>query len=391
MRRAFQVLTVIAVIELLTGSAVYGAAKWAAGNFTFRTNVESFATQLGLTISADHARSLVANSLSTWKERTGAALNLAYGNDIVTGPGSCTLASPTLNGFNEVGATSGCSPADPLPNPPCSVIGDTTPWFNADGTLREADVCVYRANGAIAFFVRAEDGANSSNFLVWDLISVLTHELGHALGLPHLAAGSLMADGALGSGNTRARYPFGTDFDAILNLYGGITPQNYFVRQMSQSSSTWGGQLSGSPFFVDQHVNAAIGYRTSGTTSEIICGGRRRGRTWLRWYRQPRLSGFRWRQLGRVHHRWFWCVDATTGRCRSHSGRKPQPPGDDRVPFETNNERLVPGNSGQLLEQRLRQQLVSNSPQRLHDARSRPGLRPRQRSIFPSLHETLEQ
>jgi hypothetical protein len=177
-----------------------------------------------------------------------ANLTFTYAGDTTTVPTSCTevLANRTANSHNEVVAVAACAPGE---TPPC-ITGAWVQSYTSAGTVIERDVCVF----GTAFTWRAIPDSFPVGSL--DLYGVLTHELGHFLGLGH-TANTVMDDGTLfGLGQTSSRFPAGDDFDGVRDFYG-VREEQYFYRSMTEFQTTWSTESS--VFSAATHVNATIG------------------------------------------------------------------------------------------------------------------------------------
>jgi len=90
----------------------------------------------------------------------------------------------------------------------------TQSHYTADGRLLEADVMI---NGSLTFaMIQEREEADG-----FDLPSVLTHELGHVLGLDESAAPAAVMWPTTRPGETHQRELAPDDVDAVLALYGG--------------------------------------------------------------------------------------------------------------------------------------------------------------------------
>jgi hypothetical protein len=274
------------------GDGACPGGKWPSNYYSYFVNLGSFATSLwGITLTTDQARYLAQYSVNQWRERTGIqdGLTLNYGTTTTTQ----TLCSTNVaNHQNDVLAVSGC--ADVLGDtPPCNTMGLTRPrcidWPScASLLLEEVDVCLYGAAArpqppppdnspwgectggwkmSMSSLVPGQNGV--------DLLRVLSHEFGHALGLGHntVAATSLMGtDVPCGEG--RIRNPFGDDIEGLRAVYPASSADVARWREMT--STSWSTETSVAPVDGVWDALAAVGRSGSGEkviVSEVSDGG----------------------------------------------------------------------------------------------------------------------
>jgi hypothetical protein len=231
----------------LYSSAAFGQTDptgytWPGGNFQFKVNVGTFANLRGLSLPQDQARFWSTYAFSQWKERTGANLAFTYLGD--TTVSTCF----TQNSTNEVIVQSGCG------NPECTLGGLTQTRYTGSSII-EADVCMY-ANQAFDWGIALPFPTNKA-----DLISVLEHEYGHALGRGH-TNNTVMTPVSFRS---LGRYPYQIDIDKITQMYGSRSLKVYFS-EFNDATGQWPTTAS---YFNDgyntrYHPTAAIGLAPSG-------------------------------------------------------------------------------------------------------------------------------
>ena len=136
-------------------------------------------------ISADEFKHAVVRGLQRWKEASGNTFNFDYwqGTD-------STIYEPNsaYNGLSSVYFTSNSGGKSMLPS---NVLGLTQVWYNTDsGDILEADIALN--DMAYRFTTNSHDTTGSGSTLPAPndgrtafIENVLTHELGHALGLSH--------------------------------------------------------------------------------------------------------------------------------------------------------------------------------------------------------------
>jgi hypothetical protein len=216
-----KVLGLAIAVTVLGSTSVYGDAwipPYPNNTFTYRINEASFTTNLtNLSLSAAQARYWVRWSLAQWGAFSGSTLITSEGPTTTKGDqrGECSASV----GYSFIGAVDNYEEdeqADPLcgPDPDCSVAQATATIFQANGRLSHTQICIW---GATSDW---EVDADSMAGYEKDLVGVLTHELGHALGLGHENFSGVMDGTSLGVGNTLARIPFGADIQDLRATWG---------------------------------------------------------------------------------------------------------------------------------------------------------------------------
>jgi len=204
--------------------------------YTYKVNPASSNitwNESNFTFSGNQLLWWVNYALATWKERTGANLTFNYAGTTTTGCGGLGDSTST------VAFQAGCNPFD---NPPCSTLGCEAPTCNqelpacsAAGTVCEADVCIF--GGASPNGYSVEDNMPAGAL---DLVGLVTHELGHAMGLGHEANTVMRQFDSPGS--TRERYPFGDDITNLVTnsdgAYGFRSLKVYWSEYVKGSSGT---------------------------------------------------------------------------------------------------------------------------------------------------------
>jgi hypothetical protein len=189
--------------------------------YNFRINDASFSTNLrGLSLTTAQARHWVRWSVAQWKGFSGSGLITSEGTTTTLGDTHAECENRQAHNF--IGAVDGCETALQCTqqcriNPNCGITGAIThPFQDAamqTGRLERSQICVF--GQAHDWEVDADAIATTE----MDLVGVLTHELGHALGLNH-TNGTVMQSNSFLFGNTLARVPYGDDIAGMRDIYG---------------------------------------------------------------------------------------------------------------------------------------------------------------------------
>jgi Matrixin len=286
-RFAASALTIIMTILFATPSATAGptcipgmapcpGAKWSPATYTYLVNINSFQTNLGLSLTVDDVRYWVPNTLSWWRERTGIqqGINFIYGT--TTGTPDC---NGTYNNSNQVYASPNCAPGD---SAPCDIFGSTGVTCTslpctASSTIAEADICIWGdavgpGNGCSGSWqIRPDSLFGLEDY---DLLGVLAHEFGHALGLDHNGANSQMVSPTPLCGSTFWRHLYGDDIEGLAKVYPRSAPHDSRWREMT--GSTWGAETTVGSIDGPWGVLAGVGRRGAGEAviaTELSDGG----------------------------------------------------------------------------------------------------------------------
>lgn len=226
------VITVAAFAGCLTTERIASAfhrscdgCYWPGGVASYYINMNSFTSGKlrGLALTSEQTRWWVNFAAGNWSfHQTAAAFDFVYAGDTTAIPVGCSGGN--WNNENEVGVTNSCL------EPGCMTLAQTS-RASSDYFL-ETDLCVYGA--AITWGITSPIPSSRK-----DLVGVLTHELGHALGLAH-TPNTVMDTGSLGVGNTQARFPYGDDMDGAITIYGQEPNIGYWAK-WDQGASGFSG------------------------------------------------------------------------------------------------------------------------------------------------------
>jgi len=221
--------------------------KWPSGEYAFRVNTQSMVNGLNgsaMTANTTDFGLWTTYAAGLWRTRTGADIDITY-------EGTTTSACGHVDDdVNVIGATVPCASAG------CGVWAQAAyTYYTASGDFKDADICLY--GGSATWELRTDLGSSSK-----DVIGVLVHEIGHALGADH-TNGTVMQSNTHSLGNTLSRFPYGDDIDFIRDTYGVRSHDEYF-KEYSASSESWLTTTSG-PGTINMPPNAAIGRESDGS------------------------------------------------------------------------------------------------------------------------------
>lgn len=255
-----------------------GAYKWPGGAYTFLVNWTSFLNNFPagtLQLSQTETEYWVANALSMWRERTGINTGLTFTYGGTTGETDNTCSDNETSN-SEVYVVSGCRGGE---SAPCITWAEAglSPWPPTNSAITEADVCIYGGSVGTAqvctgrWHVRLSDLGAADK----DLIGVLVHEFGHALGLAHVA-NTVMDSPTFSCGNSLARYPYGDDIDgggandSMRGLYPlGGNPVAYW--RETTNGQSWGLETAVPAADGVWHIPAAVG-NVGGGADQVVVG-----------------------------------------------------------------------------------------------------------------------
>lgn len=256
-------LAVCALILLNATNAIAwtpNGGKLRNNTYNYRVNLNSFVSPpsgggnfVAGTTATEYAY-WIAEAASVWKERTGANISIVYDGTISrNGEVDCDNADTT---YEIMGATSCGQSMCPL------AVNFVT--ISASGVVVDSDICVFRGTTTGLYPWRIQtNGFPQGNF---DLIGVLTHEIGHAMGSADDTSGTVMNSSVLDV--TFNRFPTGGDINGMRALYG-TKIENAFWR-----SSTSGGPWSAAGSVAGAQTNLALAgaQGASGAGAKVVVG-----------------------------------------------------------------------------------------------------------------------
>ncbi len=246
--------TILALAALPAVASAYNPSTTASGipltiqsgEYKFRVNSQSMVNNLsGLSLTTTAYESWAAQAASVWRSRTGADIDITYDGSTTTAP--CPASN---DGTNIIGAVAGCA------EPGCWTWATAfSTYYTNTGYMADTDICVY--GGSATWEVRTDVAAGEK-----DLVGVLVHEIGHALGVSH-SNGTVMQSNTHSNGNVLSRYPYGDDIEFARDTYGIRSHQEYF-KEYDANTTTWDPTYVWSGV-INMAPNAAIGRRSDGS------------------------------------------------------------------------------------------------------------------------------
>jgi hypothetical protein len=206
---------------------------WSSGKFDYRINLQSFVDHVNsttLSLSTGDYAWWINHAASVWRTRTGADIDFGYlGTTSVEcedfyDPGGGRVGDEE----SSIAAQDGCKNIGGVEN--CASMA-TTSYITSNGSMSEVDICVYTPPG----LVHEVDGSEMAGRV--DLIGIIVHEIGHAIGLDHpttsRVAGvpdGVVMNGTVPGGSLGYRFPYGDDIEGARSLYGTRSHSEFWKR-----------------------------------------------------------------------------------------------------------------------------------------------------------------
>ena len=188
-------LTSLVVLAVTASSFTYSTfAKWSSTSVTFWVNPAN------ADVSSAAALNAVQYAMNVWNTQGGSPFRYVYGG----------TASDTVNAYDNRNVLFFRNASNG------STIATTYSWWDSSNRLLDSDIIVW--DGGFTFYTGTSGcGAVSNSAYLED---IATHELGHALGLNHSAAGDATMYPSYGFCSQEMRTLSSDDIAAIQSLYG---------------------------------------------------------------------------------------------------------------------------------------------------------------------------
>lgn len=232
------VTAVIALVSVVfvprDGGAYETSYPWSNGDFEYRINLQSFVDHVNgttLSLSTGDYAWWVNHAASVWRTRTGADIDFTY---LGTTTAECddfhvSAGGRLLDSENSVAAQDGCKDVGGVVN--CDAYASTYYYSSNSVALTEVDMCVFTPPGLV-YEVSADDMDGRV-----DVIGLLVHEFGHAIGLKHPTSSRVVnvpdgkvMNGTIPTGSLGYRFPYGDDIEGARSLYGTRSHSEYWRR-----------------------------------------------------------------------------------------------------------------------------------------------------------------
>lgn len=181
---------------------------WNQPEYHFYVNSSSFVAYANgpdLNLTAHHWEEWIGYVATTWVEETGVALDVQF---LGSSSAGCLVVN---DGISSIGVEPGCFQND------CVLYNGRLGTHSHNAAAQTSDICVHAgARGGMQYDIELDKVTNGT--VNYDIVALLFHEVGHALGLAHSSA-----PGPLRGTNGEvafSRHATGELVDALREEYG---------------------------------------------------------------------------------------------------------------------------------------------------------------------------
>ena len=225
-------------------------------------NADSFSNLDGLSLSYSETIFWVKYATHIWRQRTGVTFEFWIQD---ANHNSKSLECNKKAGENvdddydndsEIAVVSKANSEQDI-NP--QAAASTERETDSNGDVREADICIWEGGSAVkdAWAVKASKFPKSN---LMDLVKVMVHELGHALGSVGHEDYTVMDPSGAGLSTTRGRYPYGHDVQGIHSLWGDPIQRQRRWQKWDWENSEWLAPYSFAANKAIMYTTGDIGY-----------------------------------------------------------------------------------------------------------------------------------
>ncbi|WP_430673513.1 matrixin family metalloprotease [Lujinxingia litoralis] len=213
-------------------------------SFTSRLNASS-QNNSNLSLSQTQYENWTLYALAQWSAQSGTGWDHQYNGTTSLSP---CAGSAHGDGHSVIGGGYGCE------EPGCTTLAYTSPIISIFGNRTEADICILGLSTSSPSWTLAGTSLGTNEL---DLVSVLVHEFGHALGIDDSNVYSVMHPG-----NRFLRNLYGDDIKAVRAAFPGNAPveRDRRYRRYDHATNSWDNwqSIPGTSYWLEP--SGAVGY-----------------------------------------------------------------------------------------------------------------------------------